>query len=129
MARLKELCPRGIDCYFDNVGGEITDAVFRVMNVFGRVAVCGQISQYNLEKPEQGPRLFSYILTKQIRVEGFIVSRFGARFAEGAAQMAAWITEGRLKYREHIMEGFENIPRAFIAMLQGQNTGKMLVRA
>src|SRR5439155_16687276 len=128
-AKLKELCPNGIDCYFDNVGGRISDDVFRVMNVFGRVSVCGQISLYNLEKPESGPRLLPSILTRQLRVEGFIVSRFAPRWPEGCAQMAAWLKEGKLKYREHIMDGFENIPRAFIAMLQGQNIGKMLVRA
>src|SRR5262249_26312220 len=128
-AKLKELCPRGVDCYFDNVGGKITDAVLSAMNVFGRVAVCGQISLYNLEKPEQGPRLLPLVLTKQLRMEGFIVTRFAPRWGEGALQMAAWIREGKLKYREQIIEGFENIPRAFIAMLQGENTGKMLVRA
>jgi hypothetical protein len=128
-AKLKELCPNGVDCYFDNVGGAITDAVFGVMNVFGRVSVCGQISQYNLEKPEPGPRLLSQIVTRQLRVEGFIVTRFVPRFAEGIAPMAAWLKEGKLKYREDVMEGFENIPGAFIAMLQGRNIGKMLVRA
>lgn len=128
-AKLKELCPGGIDCYFDNVGGAITDAVFPLMNVYGRVSICGQISQYNLEKPEMGPRLFSLILVKQLRVEGFIVMRFAERFTEGVLQMGAWLKEGRLKYREEVMEGFENMPKAFIALLQGANTGKMLVKA
>jgi NADPH-dependent curcumin reductase CurA len=128
-ARLEELCPGGVDCYFDNVGGAISDAVFRQMNVFGRVSVCGQISLYNLDRPEQGPRLLPLVLTKQIRVEGFIVTRFAPRFAEGHAQMAAWLREGRLRYRETVVEGFDNLPRAFIAMLEGANTGKMLVKA
>ena len=128
-AKLKELCPSGIDCYFDNVGGAITDAVFPLMNVFGRVSVCGQISLYNLEKPEPGPRLLPYVLVKQLKVEGFIVSRFQSRWAEGIAQMAAWLKEGKLKYREEIVEGFENTSRAFIGLLQGDNTGKMLVKA
>jgi len=128
-ATLKELSPNGVDCYFDNVGGNITEAVLRVMNLFGRISVCGQISQYNLEKPEPRPPLFPIILTRQLRVEGFIVTRFAPRFAEGIAQMAAWVREGKLKYREQIVEGFENLPRAFIAMLQGANTGKMLVSA
>lgn len=129
VAKLKELCPSGIDCYFDNVGGAITDAVFSLMNVFGRVSVCGLISQYNLEKPEPGPRLLPYILVKQLKVEGFIVSRFQSRWAEGIAQMATWLKEGKLKYREEIVEGFENTSRAFIGLLQGDNTGKMLVKA
>lgn len=128
-AKLKELCPQGIDCYFDNVGGAITDAVFPLLNLYARVSICGQISQYNLEKPEPGPRLLTYILVKQARVEGFIVTRFANRFPEAVAQMAQWIGEGKLQYREEMMEGFENIPKAFIAMLCGQNTGKMLVKA
>ena len=128
-ASLKELCPTGIDCYFDNVGGDLSDAVFRLINLFGRVAVCGQISLYNLEKPDPGLRLLPHILTRQMRVEGFIITRFASRFAEGYAQMAAWLREGKLQYREHIVDGFENIPRAFIGMLQGENIGKMLVRA
>ena len=128
-AKLKELCPRGVDCYFDNVGGKITDAVFNVLNPFARISICGQISQYNLQAPEMGPRNLSQILIKQARVEGFIVMRFVDRFAEGQRQMAQWVKEGKVKYREDIMDGFENMPRAFIAMLQGHNTGKMLVRA
>jgi leukotriene B4 12-hydroxydehydrogenase/15-oxo-prostaglandin 13-reductase len=128
VSKLKELCPQGIDCYFDNVGGAITDAVFPLLNTFARVSVCGQISQYNLEKPEPGPRLLPYILVKQVRVEGFIVTRFAPRFREGFEQMAAWLREGKLKYQEYIVEGFENIPKAFIGMLQGKNTGKMLVK-
>ncbi|MDQ6760182.1 MAG: NADP-dependent oxidoreductase [Acidobacteriota bacterium] len=127
-AKLKELCPKGIDCYFDNVGGSISDAVFPLLNNFARVSICGQISQYNLEKPEPGPRLLSYILVKQARVEGFIVTRFASRFREGFEQMAKWLSEGKLKYHEQIVEGFENTPKAFIGMLQGENTGKMLVK-
>jgi NADPH:quinone reductase len=128
-AKLKELCPSGIDCYFDNVGGTISDAVFSLLNPFGRVSVCGQISQYNLAKPEPGPRLLGQILVRQLKVEGFIVTRFQERWPEGMAQMARWIREGKLRYREDIVEGFENTPRAFIDMLEGKNIGKMLVKA
>ncbi len=127
--KLKELCPQGIDCYFDNVGGAITDAVFPLLNLYARVSICGQISQYNLQKPESGPRLLVYILVKQARVEGFIIMRFVERFGEGVMQMAQWLKEGKLKYREDVMEGFEHIPAAFIALLNGKNTGKMLVKA
>jgi NADPH-dependent curcumin reductase CurA len=129
VASLRELCPKGIDCYFDNVGGAISDAVFALLNPFARVSVCGQISQYNLQAPEQGPRLFGQILVRQLKVEGFIVTRFQERFREGVAQMAQWIKEGRIKYHEDIVEGFEKTPRAFIDMLEGKNTGKMLVKA
>ena len=128
VAKLKDLCPNGIDCYFDNVGGAISDAVFARLNTFGRVSVCGQISQYNLQKPEHGPRLLGEILVKQLRVEGFIVTRFQERWPQGIAQMARWIQEGKIRYREDIVEGFENTPRAFIDMLEGKNTGKMLVK-
>ena len=119
----RHACPKGIDCYFDNVGGDISDAVFTLMNPFGRVSVCGQISQYNLQK------LLGQILVKQLKVEGFIVTRFQDRWPQGIAQMARWIQEGKIRYREDIVEGFENTPRAFIDMLQGKNTGKMLVKA
>jgi leukotriene B4 12-hydroxydehydrogenase/15-oxo-prostaglandin 13-reductase len=127
-AKLKEICPSGIDCYFDNVGGAITDAVFPLLNLFGRVSVCGQISMYNLEKPEPGPRLLPYTLVKQLKVEGFIVTRWQSRWGEGIAQMAQWLKEGKIQHREDIVEGFGNTVKAFIGMLQGENTGKMLVK-
>lgn len=130
IVKLRELCPNGIDCYFDNVGGAITDAVFVNLNPFARVSICGQISQYNLEKPEMGPRLIlPTLLVRQAKAEGFIVSRFADRFEEGMRQMAEWFKEGKLKYEETIEQGFENMPRAFLSMLQGKNTGKQLVKA
>ena len=127
VAKLKELCPSGIDCYFDNVGGAVTDAVLPLLNVRARISICGQISQYNATKPELGVRPYAYLLTKQARAEGFIISQFMDRFAEGIPQMAQWIKEGKIKYRETIVEGFENMPRALIGVLQGDNTGKMVV--
>ena len=127
--RLKELCPKGIDVYFDNVGGTITDAVFRLINTKARISVCGQISQYNLEEPETGPRIvLGSLLVKQAKAEGFLVFQFAARYAEGLKQMAEWIKQGKLKYREDIEAGIENAPRAFMAMLKGRNTGKQLVK-
>jgi NADPH:quinone reductase len=128
VAKLKELCPSGIDCYFDNVGGAVTDAVLPVLNVRSRMSISGQISQYNSTKPEPGVRPYIYLLSKQSRAEGFIVSQWMNRFPEGAAQMAQWLKEGKLKYREQIVEGFENAPRALIGVLSGDNTGKMLVK-
>ncbi len=125
---LKELCPNGIDVYFDNVGGAITDAVFRLINVRARIVVCGQISQYNLERPEVEPRWLWALIVKQARAEGFLVFQFAERYAEGLAQMAQWLKEGKLKYRETITEGIENAPRAFIGMLKGENIGKQLVK-
>jgi NADPH:quinone reductase len=128
VAVLKQLCPNGIDCYFDNVGGPITDAIFPVLNTKARISICGQISQYNLSRPEPGPRIFGYLLTKTARAEGFLIYQFMDRFPEGIVQMAKWIKEGKLKYRETIVEGFENAPRALIGVLSGDNTGKMLVK-
>lgn len=126
--KLKELCPNGIDVYFDNVGGAITDAVFRLINVRARIVVCGQISQYNLERPEMEPRWLWALIVKQARAEGFLVFQFAERYPEGLAQMAQWLKEGKLKYRETITEGIENAPRAFIGMLKGENIGKQLVK-
>jgi leukotriene B4 12-hydroxydehydrogenase/15-oxo-prostaglandin 13-reductase len=127
VGELKKLCPKGVDCYFDNVGGKITEAVFALLNTKARISVCGQISQYNLAKPEPGPPLV-HLLVKQARAEGFLVFQFADRLQEGIAQMAKWIREGKIKYREEIMEGFENTPKAFIGLLRGENTGKMLVK-
>jgi len=125
---LSRACPGGIDCYFDNVGGELTDAAFSLMNSRGRVAVCGQISQYNDRSGDIGLRPFTEILVKQLRVEGFIVTRWASRFAEGRKQMGQWLKEGRLNYDETIYEGLENAPKAFIGLFHGENTGKALVR-
>ena len=128
-AKVKELCPNGIDVYFDNVGGAITDAVFRLINTKARISICGQISQYNLEKVELAPRsILTSLLVKQARAEGFLVFQFADRYPEALGQMAQWLNEGKLKYAEDIEEGIENTPRAFMAMLKGRNTGKQLVK-
>lgn len=126
--KIRELCPDGVDVYFDNVGGAITDAVISNLALHARVSICGQISQYNLEKPEMGPRLLTLLIVKRAKIEGFLVLDYLPRFDEGIRRMAAWLAEGKLKYREEITEGLENAPRAFIAMLRGANTGKQLVK-
>ena len=110
-AKLKELCPSGIDVYFDNVGGAITDAVFMQINTFARMSICGQISQYNNAKPEMGPRLLGMLIVAQINGADFFSDLTATpRFGEGMAEMSAWLREGKLKYREDIVEGFENLP-------------------
>jgi len=121
-------CPDGVDVYFDNVGGRVSDAIQRRINFRARIAICGQISQYNLEKPEMGPRLNWLLLTNRARMEGFLVFDFADRYAEALTQLAAWIRDGRLKYREDIIDGFENMPSALIRLLRGENFGKQLVR-
>jgi hypothetical protein len=127
-AALEAACPRGIDVYFDNVGGRITEAVSRHVNVFARFAVCGLISQYNLETPEMAPRNERFVLVNRVRIQGFIVFDFAARYPEGLRQMATWLREGRLKYREDVVDGLERAPEALIGLLQGRNFGKQLVR-
>lgn len=128
-AKLAELCPDGIDVYFDNVGGPITDAVFPNLRVKGRVVICGQISQYNLENPETGPRFLWHLITQRARIEGFLVFDYADRHADALVQMAEWLKQGNLKYRETIAEGgIENAPAAFISMLKGGNIGKQLVK-
>jgi NADPH:quinone reductase len=128
IARFNQVCPNGVDCYFDNVGGAVSDAILSVINTKARIAICGQISQYNLAKPEPGPRVFRYLLTKSARAEGFLVYNFAERYPEGMAQIAQWMKEGKIKYRETVVESFENAPRALIGVLSGDNTGKMLVK-
>lgn len=125
---LKEHCPDGIDCYFDNVGGAMTDAVLMSLRPFARISICGAISQYNLEKPEMGPRLLTMLLVNQASCEGFLVFRFLDRYPEGMKQMAAWIKSGDIAFREDIMDGIENCPEAFMRMLRGENKGKQVVR-
>jgi NADPH-dependent curcumin reductase CurA len=125
---LQELCPAGIDVYFDNEGGTVTDAVVRVLNPRARISVCGQISQDNLEEPETGPRWLGQLIVKQATVQGFLVSNFATRFPEGLEQLAIWLKQGKLKYREDVAHGIEAAPQAFIGMLRGKSRGKQLVR-
>ena len=125
---LESACPLGIDVYFDNVGGVVTDAVFEQLNLGARISICGSISQYNLEEPEPGPRNLGLLVGKQARAEGFVVSQFSNRYEEGRQRIAGWMKEGRIKYKEDVVEGLENAPRAFIGLMQGENFGKLLVK-
>jgi NADPH:quinone reductase len=125
---LKDACPNGIDIYFDNVGGEVSDAVLPLINHGARVIICGQISFYNLDRPEVGPRPQPYLLINSAQMRGFIVTEYAARFPEGALQLAQWLSEGKLKYAETVVEGFENTPRAFIGLFSGENLGKQIVK-
>jgi NADPH:quinone reductase len=127
-AALKELCPSGIDVYFDNVGGAITDAVLPQINVGARISVCGQISQYNNSKPELGPRLFSMLVVARAKMQGFLISDYAPRFGAALAELTGWYRSGQLKSREDIVEGFENLPGALIGLFKGDNIGKRLVK-
>jgi NADPH-dependent curcumin reductase CurA len=125
---LSEACPKGIDVYFDNVGGEITDAVMTLINYQARIVVCGQIALYNLEKPDVGPRILPNLLIKSASAKGFIVSDYAHRSQEGLSQLTEWVVQGKLRYRENIVEGLENAPAAFLGLFLGENTGKQLVK-
>ncbi len=127
-AALAELAPRGIDIYFDNVGGVQLEAALSRMNPFGRIPVCGMISLYNATELPPGPSNLIQIIPKRLTLRGFIVSDHLDRYPEFLRDMTAWFTEGRIRIRETIVEGIENAPRAFLGMLRGENTGKMLVR-
>ena len=124
----KRQCPDGIDVYFDNVGGPISDSIFPIMNVHGRISVCGQISQYNLTRPEQSPRFVWHFIAQRLTMRGFLVFDFEEQYTKALKQMAMWVNEGRITYREDIWEGLENAPDAFIDMMQGGNTGKRVVK-
>ncbi|XP_046354399.2 prostaglandin reductase 1-like [Haliotis rufescens] len=126
---LKEAAPDGIDCYFDNVGGDFTSKALQHMKLFGRISVCGGISIYNATQPRLTPDPFMTILSKQLKVEGFIVMRWWAKYPEGKADMKKWIDEGKIKYRETVKDGFENMPQIFMSLLKGANIGKMIVKA
>jgi hypothetical protein len=125
---LEQLCPGGVDVYFDNVGGPITDAVFSLLNVGARVSVCGQISQYNVEAAEMGPRLLWRLIVKRAKAQGFLIFDYASRYEGARRQLAEWVKEGKVRYRERIAEGIENAPKAFLEMMQGKNIGKQLVR-
>lgn len=128
-ARLRALCPRGIDVYWDNVGGPVTDAAIDQLAVSGRAVICGQIAFYNATSPPQGPRnIPRMLLTRRARMEGFLVFQFADRHAEALARLGGWVRGGVLKYREDVVEGIENSPQAFIGLLAGANFGKLVVK-
>jgi NADPH-dependent curcumin reductase len=125
---LARACPKGVNVNFENVGGEVLDAVLDKMNLFGRVVLCGLISQYNDEAPRPGPHNFPLILMQRLRVQGFIVIDYQARFPEAIDKIYGWMKAGRIKWREHMVEGLENAPDA-VRMLFGPNKiGKLLLK-
>jgi NADPH-dependent curcumin reductase CurA len=125
---LQETCPNGVDIYFDNVGGEVSDAVMPLINQAARIVLCGLISLYNLDNPDVGPRPQRYLLVNSALMKGFIITNYMPRFREGVSQLSGWFAEGKLKYTETVAEGFENTPQAFIGLFTGQNLGKQIVK-
>lgn len=130
--RLAEACPRGIDVYYENVGGKVSAAAFELLNVAARIPVCGMIAHYNDTGPPPGPdslpKVMRGILTKRLTVQGFIIFDHAHRWDDFHADMSAWIRDGSIKYREDVVEGLENAPAAFQGLLQGRNFGKLIVR-
>jgi NADPH-dependent curcumin reductase CurA len=125
--RLREQCPQGIDVFFDNVGGEILEAALRNLARHARVVICGAVSQYN-EGAMRGPRNYMALLIKRARMEGFVVFDFAARYAEAAREIGSWIQEGKLRSREHVVDGLEMFPEALLMLYRGANTGKLVLR-
>ncbi|MCA9773878.1 MAG: NADP-dependent oxidoreductase [Myxococcales bacterium] len=124
---LREACPKGVDIYYDNVGGEVLETVLRMMNIGGRVPLVGLIADYNATEPRPGPNLFP-VLVNRLLIQGFIVFDHNDLFGDFQREVGAWVREGRIRYREDIVDGLENAPRAFMGLLQGANFGKLLVR-
>jgi NADPH-dependent curcumin reductase CurA len=129
---LRAACPEGIDVYFENVGGHVWSAVFPLLNTFARIPVCGLVAQYNstgpFEGPDRLPVLMRDVLSKSLTVRGFIQREFSAQRPAFYRDMAGWIAEGRVKYKEDIVEGLENAPEALIGLLEGKNFGKLIVQ-
>ncbi|MGA9118174.1 MAG: NADP-dependent oxidoreductase [Bacteroidota bacterium] len=125
---LEGVCPHGVDIYFDNVGGDISDAVLSLINNNARIPLCGQISLYNQKNIPVAPRIQPQLLAHTALMRGFLVHNYADRFDEGRNQLAKWLKEKRLKYRESVTEGLENTPKAFIGLFAGANLGKQLVK-
>jgi NADPH-dependent curcumin reductase CurA len=127
-AALKEHCPKGVDVYFDNVGGEILDAVLTRLARGARIAICGAISQYNNEGPMRGPSNYMSLLVNRARMQGFVVFDYADRYMEAAIEMAGWMAEGKLKSREDIVEGLETFPETLLKLFAGENIGKLVLK-
>ncbi len=127
-ASLREELADGIDVYFDNVGGDHLEAAIHAMRLYGRIVACGSISRYNDTAPSPGPRNMHMIVTKRLRMQGFIIFDHNDRYPDFVRDVSGWIRDGSLKHRETIVDGIEHAPQAFIGLLEGENVGKMLVR-
>lgn len=125
--QLKQAAPDGIDVYFDNVGGDHLEAAISSLNVQGRATICGMIAQYNNTEPTPGPRNLAMVIGKRLRLQGMLVNDHKDLQPEFVREVAGWIASGELKYNETVVEGIENGYDAFLGLLRGENTGKMIV--
>lgn len=121
-------CPKGIDVYFDNVGGAMLEAALNCLKDGARIVMCGAISTYNATEPVPGPSNLWQLLVHNARLEGFIVSKYASRFPEGVSQLAQWLLDGSLQHREHVVPGLKNAPDAFLKLFNGENTGKLIIQ-
>jgi NADPH-dependent curcumin reductase CurA len=128
ITEVAKLCPQGIDVYFENVGGVHLEAAIEHMNTNGRIVMCGMISMYNATQPVPGPPNLAYIIIKQLTMQGFIVTDHFDKMQEFYSDMGKWIAEGNIKWKETIVDGIENAPKAFIGLFKGENFGKMIVK-
>lgn len=126
---IKKACPDGVDVYFDNVGGEISDAVLYNINRFARMIICGAISSYNETETVKGLSVQPFLVKNSALMQGFILGNYAEKFPEATSQLLEWFKEGKIKSEETVVEGFENIPQAFIDLFDGKNKGKMVVKA
>jgi hypothetical protein len=127
-AALKQHCPQGVDVYFDNVGGDILDAVLTQIRMKARIVICGAISQYNNTTPVKGPANYLSLLVNRARMEGIVVFDWAKRYGEGAMQMGQWMAQGKLKAREDIVDGIETFPETLLKLFKGENFGKLMIR-
>ncbi|NIA57078.1 NADP-dependent oxidoreductase [Massilia sp. TW-1] len=127
-AGLKEHCPQGVDVYFDNVGGDILDAVLARINLKARIIICGAISQYNNTAPVRGPANYLALLVNRARMEGMVVFDYAARYPEAVQRLGAWLQAGSVKSREHVVDGFEHFPDALTMLFEGKNFGKLVLK-
>jgi NADPH-dependent curcumin reductase CurA len=126
---IADVCPNAVDIYYDNVGGDISDAVISQINFNARIVLCGQIALYNSTEVPMGPRLQPMLLTRSVLMQGFIVSNYQNQFAEGISHLSGWVKEGKLKYKETMVKGFDKLPGALLGLFEGDNIGKMIVEA
>jgi NADPH-dependent curcumin reductase CurA len=127
-AALSAACPEGVDVYFDNTAGAISDTVYRHLRAGARVVICGTASIASWDPPPQGPRVERHLLLKRARMQGFIVLDYKPRYAEAVSALAQWVREGRMRYREDILEGIEHAPGSIAGLYRGENLGKRLIR-
>ena len=128
LAGLKRECPQGVDVFFDNVGGDILDAVLSRLNFKARVIICGAISQYNNKEAVKGPANYLSLLVNRARMEGFVVMDYADRYASAGQEMAGWLLKGQLKSKEHIVEGLESFPESLAKLFSGENHGKLVLK-